>query len=398
MRLPLQLACAVMLAAPTLAAFGQGLVAVQNYSADFNENQPLTWSVTANGGYDSLHYSNPSPLQQSFESYYLQGGIGATYTTADKTTPWSMAVDLGSIHYLDDIPRYDDTYYNARVSFNIAHQISERLKMSDNFYLTYEAQPNVATGATTTLYNGQYLYGFNNFNVSYAWSQRFSTTTSYTIDGISYEDKIVSGLEDRLSHLIAQQFTYAMTKQTSLTAEYRYGLTNYRHRSDVDSRSQYVLAGIDHAWSQRTTGSFRAGAQFIKSDRTSSTAPYAEAGLSYAVAKQTMVRWFSSLGYDASEIGAFDSRYSLHTGLTVNHQINKRFGVNGSVGYSYSEFDPGVGSTVSEQSVSVSAGLSYSILENLAVRANYTYSILQSDDSLRDFSRNNVSLGMTASF
>jgi hypothetical protein len=398
MRLSLKMACAAFVAASSLSAFGQNLVAVQGYSADFTENQPLTWSIHTGGGFDSLNYTTDSPLLQSFESYYMQGGVGVTYTDADQITPWSFALDLGALYYLDEIPRYDDTYYNARVAFNIAHQMSERLKISNNFYLTYEAQPNIATGATTTLYNGQYLYGFNNFNVSYAWSQRFSTTTSYTVNGMSYEDEIVSGLEDRLSHLIAQQFSYAMSKQTSLSAEYRYGITNYRHRKDVDSRSHYVLAGIDHAWSQRFTGSFRAGAQFISSSRTKSSAPYAEAGVSYAVARQTMVRWFSSLGYDASEIGGFNSRYSLHTGLSVSHQINKRLGANGSVGYSYSEFDSGGGGDLNEQSVSLSAGLSYSILENLALDARYSYSILQSDDSFREFNRHNVSLGMTASF
>jgi len=38
---------------------------------------------------------------------------------------------------------------------------------------------------STAMRNGQYFYGYNNFAVSYAWSERFSTTTSYTADAIS---------------------------------------------------------------------------------------------------------------------------------------------------------------------------------------------------------------------
>ncbi|HYF34492.1 MAG TPA: outer membrane beta-barrel protein, partial [Prosthecobacter sp.] len=341
MRTVITLASAALLALSALTASAQGLVAVQNYSGDHEEDQPLTWSIGGRLGYDSLDYSIGSPFLQDFESYYIQGGVGVTFADADPTTPWNISFDLGAIHYLDDIPRFDDTFYNARLAFNIVHQISERLKISDNFYVAYEAQPNLASGATTSLYSGQYLYGFNNFNVSYAWSERFSTTTSYTIDGISYDDDLVSAMEDRLSHLIAQQFSYAITRRTSLVAEYRYRLTNYTHRSDIDSQSHFVLAGVDHAWSERFTGSFRAGAEFFRSDRTKSTAPYAEIALNYEVARQTSAQWFGSLGFDGAELGAFDSRYSLRTGLNVDHRLNKRLAVNGGLAYAYSDFDGG---------------------------------------------------------
>jgi opacity protein-like surface antigen len=382
----------------SISAFSQGLTAVRDFSGDFGEDQPLTWSITGRTGYDSLKYTTPSPFMEDFDSYFIQGGVGLTYADADQTTPWSIALDLGAIHYLDGIPRYDDTFYNARIAFNIAHQISQRLKISNNFYLSYEAEPNVSTGATTSLYNGQYLYGYNNFNVSYAWSQRFSTTTSITVDGIAYDDNIISSMEDRLSVLIAQQFSYALSKRTSLAAEYRFRTTNYRYRSDIDAISHFALVGVDHAWSQRASGSFRVGAEFYKSDRTEQTSPYGEMAMSYLVTRKTTARWFGAVGYDAAEISGYDSRYSLRTGLNVDHRITKRLGVNGGVSYAYSIFDTGGGGNVNEHSLMISTGLSYQILENVALDARYTYSILRSDDTLREFDRNNVSLGVTASF
>lgn len=399
MKLPHSLVCATALALTATSVFSQGFMAVRDFSADLGEDQPLTFSLSGRGGYDKLTYKVESPLLQDFDSYYVQGGIGMTYADADPTTPWNIALDLGAIHYLDGMPRYDDTFYNARIAFNIAHQISQRLKISNNFYLTYEAEPNVATGASTTLYNGQYLYGFNNFNVSYAWSQRFSTTTSLTVDGISYEDAEVSSLEDRLSVLIAQQFTYALTKRTSLSAEYRYRVTDYQDRDDVDAQSHFLLAGIDHAWSQRSTGSFRVGAEFFKSDRAENTSPYAEVAFSYLVARKTTARWFGSLGYDSSEIGGYDTRYALRTGVNVNHQVTKRFGVNAGASYAYSTFEGGgAGDDVTEHSLLLSTGMSYQMLENLSLDARYSYSILQSDDDLREYDRHNISLGATVSF
>lgn len=379
----------------------QGLVGIQNYSGDFQGDEPLTWSLTTRGGYDHLDYNLSAPGFDSFESHYAQAGLGMTYTDADPTTSWSSAIDLGAIYYFDDIPRYDDTFYNARIAFNIAHQISERLKISNNFYLTYEAQPNIAQGGTTTLFNGQYLYGFNNFNVSYAWSQRFSTTTSYTVDGISYEDDFVSDAENRLSHLIAQQFSYAATRKTSLTAEYRYRTTRFNTAKSRDFDSHFALAGIDHAWSERFSGSFRAGAEFYKSDRASNTAPYAEVAMNYSVDRRTQVRWFGSAGYDGAELALYESRYSLRTGVNATHQLTKKVGLHGGVQYAYSDFDGGASKTindVAEHTLLLSAGVSYQVLENLTVDASYNYSVLNSDDAAREFTRNNVSLGVTATF
>jgi hypothetical protein len=382
------------------AARAQGLVAIQNYSADFKTEQPLTFSFTGQSGYDILKYRVNSPLVEDIESWFAQGGIGAAYTKLDPTTPWSFNLDTSVIHYIDGVPRFGGTFYNARGSLNFEHRFSERLRVSNNFYLTYGVDPGTAYGygATTTLWNGQYLYGYNNFNVSYAWSPRFSTTTSYTFDGIGYQDDLIADPEDRYTHLFAQQLAYAISKRTSLTAEYRYRMTTFANQANKNFASQFALLGVDHAWSERLSGSARAGAEFYDSDIVNKTAPYAEAALNYAVARQTMVRWFAALGFNGAELAAFSSRYGLNTGLQINHNFTKRVSANAGVNYSYSQFDNGGGSDVNEHAALISAGIGYQLLENLNLNANYSYSTLQSTDALREFDRHRVSLGATATF
>ncbi len=400
MRLSILRSCAaaLLLLASVGTAAGQGLLAVQNYSADFRSDQPLTWSFVMLSGYDNYDFKiEVPPFVQDIDSYFIQGGVGVTYTDADKTTPWSTAVDFNVIHYLEGASRFDDVFINARVAFNLAHSFSERLRIANNFYIAHEVEPNLAAGASTVLFNGEYLYGFNNFNVSYAWSKRFSTVTSYTIDGVFYDDSTVSTLEDRLSHLVSQQFVYQVSKRTSAVAEYRYRRVDYQNRDDVDYQSHFALAGVDHAWSERLTGSVRAGAEFFQSDRSEQVAPYAETALEYAAARDTQVRWFAALGFDAAEIGAFNSRYSARTGVNVNHQVNKRFRVNGGASYVYSVFDQAAGDVV-ENSVLLSAGIGYQLWENVGLDAMYSFSVLQSDDPTRDFDRHRVTLGLNASF
>ncbi len=380
------------------SASAQGLLAVQR-AADFTRAEPVTWSIGVNGGYDSLKYGESNEFFPDIESFFIQGGVGATYTKVDRRTPWSFDIDGGIINYLDDAPRNDDTFYSARAAFNIAHEISERLKISNNAFGTYEVEPNTAMGASTTLWNGQYFYGYENFNLSYAWSRRITTTTSYTIDSIRYQDDFVSQSEDRLSQLVAQQVSYALTPRTSLTAEYRYRMVNFLNRSDVDYRSHYILAGIDHAWSQRLSASVRGGVEMFSSDRTDSTAPYGEFALNYAADRTTSIRWFSALGFDGTEIQNFDSRYSFRTGINATHQVDRRLTLNGGLSYVYSDFDGGdISPSITENSILASAGLSYLLWSNISMNAQYSYTILDSEDPTRDFDRNRVSLGMSASF
>jgi len=118
-------------------------------------------------------------------------------------------------------------------------------------------------------------------------------------------------------------------------------MVDFANRSDVDYRSRYILAGIDHAWSQRLSTSHRAAAELFSSDRTEQTAPYGEFALDYAMDRTTSVRWFNALGFDGGQISP----------------------------------------SITENSILVSAGLSYLLWSNVSMNAQYSYTVLDSDDN-----------------
>ncbi len=379
-------------------ASAQGLLSLQN-QADFREAQPLTFILGATGGYDRLNYKADANGIQDIDSFFIQGSAGVLYGEADKRTPWSVGADVGVLNYLDDTHGGDDTYYNARVVLNLVHQASQRLKIANNFYVTYEVEPDYSIGASTALRNGQYFYGYENFAVSYAWSERLSTTTSYTVDGIRYEDSEVGRSEDRLSHIIAQQFSYSLNRKTVLVGEYRYRVTDYDTASN-DYTSHYLLAGVDQAWSERTSGSLRAGAEFYESARVTQTAPYLEVGIDHATSKKTSIHGYGSVGFDGAELGDYESRYAYRVGVTADHRATDRLTLKGGLHYVNSDYK-GDGETtqdVKEQQVHASAGLAYRLWNHVSMDAAYSYTLLSSDDSLREYDRNRISLGLSAQF
>lgn len=394
-------------------AHGQGLLAI-GQNTDYTESIPLSFSLRVAGGYDKISYPDSIANLGNIDSYFVQGGVGLTYADNSKVSPWNVGANFGVIQYLDDIQRGDDLYYNARVTVNFSHAFSPRLRLGNNFYIAYEIEPNYGIGISTGQLAGQYLYGYNNLSIAYAWTERFSTNTSWIIQGIHYEnDRFVTSNQDRLTNTFAQQFSYRISPRTVLTAEYRYEMANYQNTyansvpssafpngvPSNDYQSHFLLAGVDQAWSERTSTSLRAGAQFYQSDRVSQTAPYAEAAFNYKLNRRTNIRLYSNLGFDGSEMGGFVSRYSLRTGVLANYQITDRLSTNAGLHYVYSNFEGNDQiASASENQADINVGLSFALWKNVSIDANYTYTTIASDVALRDYDRHRLNVGLNSTF
>lgn len=383
----------------------QGLLGLSQ-SVDYEENIPFSVILSARGGYDSIEYTG---IGQTVDTGFIQGGIGLRYGTNDRVTPWNIGVDVGVTRYLESVERGDDLFYNTRALFNISHSFSRRLVVANNFYMTYEIEPNYGAGVTTGRRNGHYVYGYNNTTLAYAWTQKLRTTTGYTIDGIKYvDDSMLGRFEDRLSHTFSQQVSYALSSRSQLIAEYRFRYTDYLHPPsrvngidyiNPDYFSHYILVGVDRAWSDRLTSSIRAGVELYESDRTSDASPYVEGSLNYALGHRTHVRWYVQAGHDGSEVGTFNSRYSYRTGIIASHQFTKRLNGYGGIHYVHSDFDAsGDMESVKEDELNASVGLTYNFWQNLSLDANYSFTTVASDELFREYDRHRISVGLNATF
>jgi hypothetical protein len=386
------------------AVHGQGLLAIGQKS-DYKENVPLTLNVTALGGYDHIDYKDATSGHPNVSSYFVEGGLALNYAQNDRVTKFTSGAQFSTIHYSDPVENGKQTFYNARLDLGLQHAFSRRLTVSDNLYAAYEIEPNYSIGISDARRSGQYFYGYNNFAVSYAWSERFATTSSYTFSGIKYQDDTYGRLENRMIHTFAQQFAYKISRTTALTAEYRYEVANYTDYPGgsglpkPDYRSHYLLAGVDQAWSPTLTGSARVGAQIYESDRTNKTSPYVEASLNYALSRKSNLRWYNQLGFDGSQLGNYDARYAFHTGVTLTNQITEKLAVNAGVNYVHSDYRGN--STVSsakEDEFNASLGVSYKLWKNLSLQANYSFTTISSDITLNEFDRHYTTVGLNASF
>lgn len=379
------------LAALSTSAHAQGLLSIGQRD-DFEKKLPFAITVGLGGGWDSNVNLSPSDEQ---DSMFVNGKIIAEMNSGDRRTSYSFGVTYNPFYYIDAPEGVDEFQQSASVNFALRHRVSPRLTITDNAYFSYEYEPNYQIGASASRRTEPYIYGYNNLNVMYAWTKRFSTVTGHTISGIDYDSS--TGGESFISNLFSQDFRYAFTKLTTGVLTYRYGITEYDNNFG-DSTSQYFLAGIDHSFSRRTTGSFRAGAEVIDRDNGGSdTNPYVEASFAHSVAKQTILRWFGRYGSENSSFGDSIERTSLRTGLTLEQRFTNR--IAGNVGLNYIADDSEGGTFSSDDDVvAISLGLDFNVYRNLVLNTNYSYTTTSSSSSEREYDRSILSVGMTAKF
>ncbi len=379
------------LAALSTSAHAQGLLSIGQRD-DFEKKLPFAVTVGLGTGWDSNVNLSPSDEQ---DSMFMSGKIIAEMNSGDRRTSYSFGVTYNPFYYFDAPEGVDEFQQSASVNFALRHRVSPRLTITDNAYFSYEYEPNYQIGASASRRTEPYIYGYNNLNVMYAWTKRFSTVTGHTISGIDYDSN--TGGESFISNLFSQDFRYAFTKLTTGVLTYRYGMTEYDNNFG-DSTSQYFLAGIDHSFSRRTTGSFRAGAEVIDRDNGGSdTNPYVEASFAHSVAKQTILRWFGRYGSENSSFGDSIERTSLRTGLTLEQRFTNR--IAGNVGLNYIADDSEGGTFSSDDDVvAISLGLDFNVYRNLVLNTNYSYTTTSSSSSEREYDRSILSVGMTAKF
>lgn len=388
--------CLLTAAAAVMAgshAHAQGLLSIGSRD-DFEQKLPFTLTVGVGAGWDS----NPglSALNEQ-DSSYISGTIRADYSTGDRRTAYSFTAEYSPFFYFDAPNGMDEFMQDASIGFYVHHKATSRLQLTNNLYFAYEFQPDYNIGAVATRRNQQYLYGYNSTALSYLWTRRFSTVTSFTVSGTAYDDDYLDG-EDLIAFLVAQEFRYAVSRTTTAALTYRFGVGEYDNDFG-NYESHYILAGVDHAFGPRTQGSFRVGAEIRDRDYGgSATNPYFEGSFSHRVARQTNLRWYGRLGFEDAEIGNSTERYSFRTGLSADQRLAAKLGGSLGLHWIHDDYDYSNASDIVDDVLAVSVNFDYNFYRNLILNAGYSFTTLISDSDFREYDRHIVNVGLTARF
>jgi hypothetical protein len=375
---------------------------------------PFHVTVTVRGGYDdNIFTSSLNPQGSAF----MNGSIGLSYDFGSPRTRLSLQTGGGLTYYFDR-PGQQDPDYNAYLGLSLKHSFSPRLILNVSAYAAYQVEPDFSFGTGFNRRSGNYFYTSDKFTLSYLWTPRFSTATSYTFGALLYDNTGITGVgnfENRIENTFGNEFRFLIWPTTTLVAEYRIQFVAYQSNNS-DAVNQFILAGFDHSFSPRFSASFRGGFQIRSLDTqqivlnpdlttstvnvsSDSTSPYFEATVNYAVGQQTSVSWTNRYGIEEPDIPGQPGRTTFRTGLEGKHNWTPRISSRLAIYYQHDDYSGNSTSLAfTEDSIDAALSLRYAVTRYLGLEVGYNYTDVLSDVALRGYSRNRFYGGADFSF
>lgn len=370
---------------------------------------PFRVSATVRGGYDDNVNVTSTDTDGSL---FSNTSLGITYDFGDARTKFNLSGG-GGLTYFVDRPGADDEFdVNAYLGLSVSHKATNRLILSATVYATYQVEPEFNFNAGLNRRSGNYFYTNDRFAVTYIWTPRFATTTSYTVGLIRYDDNEIADFENRVEHTFGNEFRFLVLPTTTAVADYRFQLITY-DTGLRDSMSHFALAGVDHNFNPRLSTSVRAGAQFRNFDNDAlfssgeddelKISPYFDATLNYTVGRRTTVSWTNRYSIEEPDVPGSASRDTFRTGFRVKYDITPRISSTAALYYQHDENDgfvapPVVTPGFSEDIFDLALGVRYAVTKQFGIEVGYNHTQVASDLFLRDYSRNRYYGGVNVSF
>ncbi|MCS7090840.1 MAG: outer membrane beta-barrel protein [Verrucomicrobiota bacterium] len=386
-----------------------------------------TWSVSATlrGFYDDNYaygYSN----RRERDSFGFNVAPSVQFNLPLEQTYLGLRY-LYSGKYFED--RSKDAWdHSHQVDLRLTHAFSERysIELTDSFVVAQEPelldngvpyrtegdnirnQARLLTGAQLTRQLGVQL-GYNNV----FWN--------YDMDNGTPARPSLSGLLDRVEHMIVGNLRWQALPETTALVGYNLGITHYTGdeqiawagpirvmSEDRDNISHYLYAGVNHAFLRNASASLKLGATHIDYDNDrvneDNWIPYVDVSANYAYARGGNVQiGFVHSFYATDVIAPLGTRItgsqesSTVYGL-ISHQITPKLVALANVRYQDSTFDGGLYGDQGDQFFSAGVNLTYQVNRFLSCEAGYNFDRLNSDIPGRSYDRNRVYIGITATY
>ena len=349
-------------------------------------------------------------------SFAINPSIALSSRATTPQTVWDIKALLGFIYYFDKPigAGGDDINSQSRVTADLLHNFSERVRFVNHSLVAYELEPTYSYGYATSRVLGAYTTWSTDNAVGYRFTERIGNYFGCRLTNTTYSD---AEDNDRFNWELYSQFRYQLSPQTVLTPEYRYSqLVSSGVASD--STNHYFTFGAEREFSSNLKGVGSAGLQYREVDQgDSSSSPYLQIAVNAQVNKDFTVRAFTRYGIEAYDtvlvdpnpaIGSveFDDKRTLRIGLSSDYAISQSLSLKGGVDYIPSSFEKGRSLTGNPGSIpdayenllNAYVGLTVEINDIFSISSYYNYTNSSSDISTRSYDRNRISVGANAKF
>ncbi len=397
--------------------------ALQSGVAQENNGTPFRASLKVGAFYDDNIASTPAnapiAVQDSY-GFLVRPTVG--YLLKQDQLTLDASYSYGMKYYEDRSNSADHTHeFNTQISYDISPKYT--VTFEDTFVSAQEAELLDPSSTFTSRSNGNNFRNVAELGAQITLTRLIGLDTSYQNSFFEYEDQGTasrSALLDRNEHLFRMDGRWQQSEKTVFVAGGRFRVRDQRSddllavgglSADArDSRSYFGYLGVDHAFSSQLTGIARLGAEFVEYPNlvgiggvNDEVGPFAEGSLIYEYMKDSTVSLglrHQTIQTDVAGAGAPTTDASATSSfLDWEHAVTARFrtGVKGAL--QASSFNGGASAGSDELFFSSGVRAEYDvIIDRVTAEFGYYFDRLDSDLGGRSFSRNRVTLGVTAGF
>ena len=373
-------------------------------------SQPATGVLpdTANA---TKFYTITASLREEYDDNIFTSRSNKTASAVTEFSP-SILVDFpmseslfearytfGFDYYANSSQPYEYTHEGL---IRYTHQFSDRFSLDVRDQAGYYTQPDLLNAVGTVFRNGEYYENIATAQFSAQWTPLFGTLTDYSNTALLYNDQAISQFQNYDENTISNDFRFAFFPKYN----YVLGLIldHLDYFEDARGYTEYTVdTGIDWQALPNLSVSVRGGATMLQAQGVpSSINPYASVSVDWHLGKRSELTFtylhnvvptdvFNAVGQDADRFSvrfSYDitARLSAYFDSTLTHSEYTSSLLQDNV--------PGF----SEDDLGLDLGLTYHINANFSIEGGYLLSDISSQEDVRDYTRNQVYIGVRGTY
>lgn len=362
--------------------------------------KPYTISVGLRQEYDDNINTSSSNESGSFKTV-INPGIAFNYPM--ENTLFSASYNFGATYFWDRPG--DDWDFSHLFVARINHKFSPRFEIDirEQFWLAQDAQ--VRQGVAIQRRLGDGYVNIASVQGTYKWAERFSTSTTYTNTISVYDDQAIADTNDYIQHEVSQDFLFNILPTTNGVVNYAFTTTGY-DVIDRDSDVHRFTVGADHYLLPTWLLTGRVGAEvqlYDNEDLEDGTSPYGNLATVWNFLPNSSARFGYTYGTNLTDDPNFGSSEGHTFDVSLTHGFTQKLSAGVRASYALQTFSQrealtAVSQDIDEGTLSAEVFASYAFTEYFSVDAGYRHTFVDSDNLLREYTRNQVWLGITGKY
>lgn len=413
--------------------------------------KPWAISATLRGFYDDNYLTLPKTVPETLPNgsvTYVQGARSSFGVEVSPSLSYnrSLADTLLSATYTYDMRWYQDqgtTDQTHEFNAKLAHEFSERYKLQLNESFVSAQEPEVLDPSVITeplRIAGNNIRNTGSMDFTAQMTKLFDLHVGYVNTLYAYQQNAgdenppgsfasYSALLDRIDQTAAVDLRWKALPETTGVLGYQFedldytspeyiiypgtnpltGAPTLGYRSDSRNQiSDFVYVGADQSFSPNLNASLRIGGQLIDyyNQGTTEFSPYVDGSVTYQYMPQSTAQLGLRSGHNSTDVaGTVGTTPVLDEDTTtiyfnVNHRVNQRFTAAVMGQAQFSQYNGGGPqfNGLEEDLYLLNLNLAYHFTPWLTGETGYSYTKLNSQLPDRAYTRNQIYLGVRATY